>query len=246
MMAGVSGLTLLLIAVSVGFAAVIQSVSGFGYALVFVPIVSILAGPKVAVVAASAVGVLVNLSVVAGERQHVRRESVLVLVGAGIVGMPFGLWVLTHVDARTLQFVIGAAVIGLTAALMLGVTVPERRGIDLTAGFLSGVLATSTGTNGPPVVLALQARTITPRVMRATLTAVFLLQAIIALGAFAIAGQLTASVAAVVLVGIPGLVVGRVVGDRLFHRLDERRYGRVVYVLLFVAGALALIEAALA
>ncbi|HJP65725.1 MAG TPA: sulfite exporter TauE/SafE family protein [Actinomycetota bacterium] len=237
--------TLALVGLSVAFAAMTQSASGFGFSLVFVPIVSVLAGPKVAVVAASTLGPLLTLSVAITERRHIRREMVLLLAGAGVLGMPLGLWVLTHVAGRTLELIIGAVVIALTTALFFGVTLPDRWTVDTVAGLASGVLATSTGTNGPPVVLALQARRIPPREMRATLSAVFLLQAGLALVAFAATGQVTARVGEVVAVGLPGLILGRLMGDRVFGRLDERRYGGVVLILLFLAGALALIEAAI-
>jgi uncharacterized membrane protein YfcA len=134
-------------------------------------------------------------------------------------------------------------VILLTVLLMSGVTAPARPGIDLAAGFTSGVLSTSTGTNGPPLVLALQARRVPSREFRATLAAAFALQDIAAILGFAITRQFTSDVWRVVAVGIPGLIAGRVVGDRLFGSLDQRRFRGVALTLLLVTGTASLAQA---
>jgi uncharacterized protein len=236
-------LTLFLVGLAVALAGLLQALSGFGFSLVAVPIVSVLAGAKVAVVAATALSPLITLSLAATGRRQVRWRVVAVVAGSSIVGMPIGLWVLTHVSERVLALAIGAVVIVLTLVLISGRTASGRPGMDVGAGFASGVLATSTGTNGPPVVLALQARRVPPGEFRATLAATFMLQGLVALLGFALAGRLTAGVGRVVLVGLPGLVVGRLLGDRLFARLDPRRFRGLVLALLLATGAFALLDA---
>jgi uncharacterized membrane protein YfcA len=92
-------------------------------------------------------------------------------------------------------------------------------------------------------VLALHARGVPATEFRATLSAAFVLQDIVAMLGFAVTGQFTAEVWRVVAVGLPGLVVGRLVGDRLFASLDQRRFRAVVLGLLLVTGVLTLAEA---
>jgi uncharacterized membrane protein YfcA len=210
-----------------------------------VPILSLLVGPKVAVVAATALAPLLTLSVAASSHRHVRWRTVVVVSGSAVAGMPIGLWVLTHVSGRTLEVVIGVAVLAFTGALALGVAAPDRVEVDVASGFTSGILATSTGTNGPPIVLAMQARGVPRHELRATLSAIFLVQGTLALGAFVAAGQFTAEVARVVAAGIPGLILGRLLGDVVFGRLDHERHRGLVLVLLVVAGVSALLEALL-
>jgi hypothetical protein len=239
------GVTLLLVATTVALGASLQSVSGFGFALIAVPIISTLVGAKVAVVGTSTLGPLLTLSLAASGRRHVRVGVVRVVTGAAIVGMPVGLWVLTHVADHVLTIVIALVVIAMTFLLITGVTASDRAGLDVAAGFASGVLATSTGTNGPPLVLALQARRVPSSEFRATLSAALLLQGTIALLGFAIARQFTMEVARVVAVGVPGLLAGRLVGDRLFASLDQRRFRGVVLGLLMLSGLFSLADALL-
>jgi uncharacterized protein len=238
-------MTLLLVAVTVAVAASLQSASGFGFSLIAVPIVSVLMGAKVAVVGTSTLGPLLTLSLAASGRRHVRAGVVWIVTGAAVVGMPAGLWILTNVDDRVLAVIIALVVIALTAVLISGATAPNHPGIDVAAGFSSGVLATSTGTNGPPLVLALQARRLPASEFRATLSAAFLLQSSIALLGFVLAGQFNADVARVVAAGIPGLIIGRLLGDRLFDSLDQRHFRGVVLGLLLATGIFSLGDALL-
>jgi hypothetical protein len=113
----------------------------------------------------------------------------------------------------------------------------------VTAGFTAGILSTSTGTSGPPIVIALSAKQLEPAVFRATISAIFLVQGAAALVAFAIGGQITRDAVSVALAGLPGVITGSLVGERGFRRLDVPTFRRVVLGMLFVSGVVALFGA---
>jgi uncharacterized protein len=176
-------------------------------------------------------------------RGHVDRPTVGVVTAAAIVAMPLGLVVLVLADDRVLTVVIAIAVIAFSLLLWRGARVPAGRGTDATAGFTAGILSTSTGTSGPPIVIALSAKQLEPAVFRATISAIFLVQGAAALVAFAIGGQITRDAVAVALAGLPGVVVGSLVGERGFRRLDTPMFRRVVLGMLFLSGVVALFGA---
>jgi uncharacterized membrane protein YfcA len=62
---------------------------------------------------------------------------------------------------------------------------------------------------------------------------------------FAIGGQITRDAVAVALAGLPGVIVGSIVGERGFRRLDARTFRRVVLGMLFLSGVVALFGALL-
>jgi uncharacterized membrane protein YfcA len=235
--------TYLLVVLVVGVGAAAQASSGFGFALLTVPLLAVLVGPKTAVVADNVIGIgLVSLMVLRN-RHGVERRTVLVVSAAAIVAMPLGLVILTVVDPRVLLAIIGATVLGLTAALVKGLSFPDRDGTDLVAGFCSGLLATSTGTNGPPLVIALHGKDLEPAVFRATLAAAFLVQSVATLVAFTATGKITDEVGRAALAGYVGIVPGLFAGERLAARLDPGRF-RVVVVAMLVVSALASIARA--
>jgi uncharacterized membrane protein YfcA len=234
---------LLAVAATLALAAFLQATSGFGFSLISVPVISMLFGPAVAVVATSTVGVLLTLSLVVGGRRHMDLGIVRIVAITAVVGMPAGLWILTHLDARVLSATIAVVVLALGTWLSIGGRLPRLVGLDLAAAMMSAVLATSTGTNGPPLVALLHARNVDRRSFRATLNAAFLLQGIGAVVGFTLARRFTVTTGAVIAVGVPAVVVGRLSGERVFDRLDHRRFRRVVLAVLLATGVASLMHA---
>jgi uncharacterized membrane protein YfcA len=227
----------------VSLAAAAQAVSGFGFALIGTPLVAVLVGPKEAVVGLTMIGVLLVAQLSLRGRGHVDRPTVGVVTVSAIVGMPLGLLVLVRADDRVLTFAIAIAVIGFSLLLWRGARFPAGRGTDAAAGFTAGILSTSTGTSGPPIVIALSAKQLEPPVFRATISAIFLVQGSAALVLFALGEQITRDALSVALAGLPGVLVGSIVGERGFRRLDTPTFGRVVLGMLFLSGLIALFGA---
>ena len=238
-------LVLIAIALILGFAAAAQSIVGFGFALFGVPALALLLGPKVAVVAMSSVGVpLVIWNAIRWHHDILWREVITTSIAA-LVGMPVGLIVLTHANDQILTATIGVTILVMTAWLWRGLTLPNGRRTELTAGFVSGTLSTSVGTNGPPIVIAFQAVGLEPRPFRATLQACFAFQGSVALALFWSRGLVTDDVGRAFVVGAPAAVVGALIGDRIAPRVHAGPFRNAVLLLLVVSGAVALGDAVL-
>jgi uncharacterized membrane protein YfcA len=234
---------LLAVAVAVIAGTTAQSVVGFGFALLVVPILSVVAGPQTAVVVMTSIGVPMTFANAVRWRRDLERRSFLVVSAAAFAGMPLGTLVLTRADERTLTLVVGVTVLAFTVALWRGLQLPPGRTTELTAGALSGALATSVGTNGPPLVVAFHATGMAPEPFRATLAAAFAVQGSIALATFWAAGLVDTDVGRAWLVGVPAAVIGALTGDRVFARIDRDRFRTAVLVMLAGSGLLALVSA---
>jgi uncharacterized membrane protein YfcA len=108
--------------------------------------------------------------------------------------------------------------------------------LDWSMGVLSGFLLTSTSTNGPPLVFALQARKSDPQVFRATLNMIFLVSGVYGLVLFAVFGEIAVNDLWVAAAMLPGMVIGVSIGKWIRNRVDPERFRFVVLVLLTVAG----------
>jgi len=234
---------LVVIVATVAFAATIQATMGFGFALVAVPIIAVADDPKVAVVAVTAIGVPMTLWNAIRWRAHLRVGAMGAVVGASLIGMPVGALILTRAPDRALTFAIGIAVLGLTAWLWRGLQLPAGPRTEVAAGIASGALATSTGTNGPPLVIAFQATGMERDAFRATLAGCFFVQGVIALVLFWAGGLLTRHVGAAFAVGVPAIVAGTLGGERLSTRLHGHAFRVAVLTLLGLSGALAIVGA---
>jgi uncharacterized protein len=226
-------------------AAFAQSVSGFGSALVAVPLLSILAGPRTAVVTITALSIAMTALATARERRHVEWRVAATLAVTGLVGMPVGLLLLTTLDARVLTLVIAVLVLAFALLLARGWSAHPGPWARRAAGVTSGAMLTSTGMNGPPLVIVLQAMRLRPDRFRATLQAVFCSQDIAAVAGFVVVGQVSRTALVAVAAGLPGLPVGWLLGDRVFAGIHPQLFRRVVLGMLVLSAVAAGISALL-
>ena len=226
-------------------ASFIGTISGFGFALLIVPPLSFVVGPKEAVVLSNVLGASWLMAMFIRLHRQVSWRIAIPLSIAALAGMPFGLVLLEAVSTRMLQVILGLNVLLATVLLWRGLRVPvEGRLIDAVTGFVSGVLNTSTSMNGPPVVLHLQNHGLSPIPFRATLSAFFVSSSLVALALYAIGGQLDRFVLASAGVGLPGLVAGYVAGNVVVGRLDAAQFRGVVVGVLVCSATLILVRTA--
>jgi uncharacterized membrane protein YfcA len=232
------------IVVIVAAAGIAQGLSGFGFSLISIPLLALVVPVKAAIVGGAMLGLVQSGLIVARDHRHVEWRSAAVLVVAALAGMPIGLFVITHVRAQPLQIVIALTVLAFTGLLWRRVKLPtDSLPVEVGVGFTSGVLSTSTGMSGPPLVIALQARGVPPSAFRATLATVFVSGSAISLLLFWSRGLVSADALTVAAAGLPGLLVGILVGERAFRRVDHERFRAIVLVLLVASAALAFVGA---
>lgn len=227
-------------------AALVQSTTGFGFSLLAVPLLSMAIPTEIAVVVAATLGTLTSSAQAFGERAHGDRPTIARMLVGAAVGAPFGLLVLSVATNRQLRFGLAAVIIAFLIINLRGITIERgSRAVDVVAGTISGVLNTSLSTNGPPLVMALHARHLTPSVFRATISAVFAGTGVITLGLFMASGRYGTDVRQLLVVAIPTMIAGYWIGARLRPRIDPPRFRQAVMILLVVtaiitlAGALA-------
>lgn len=236
----------LLIGIGVGvflLAGVAQAVSGFGSALVAVPLLALVTDPVSAVVAATTVGLSLAGFAVVEERAFVDRAVTWQLLLAGAAGMPLGLWLLTALSEQALTVLMAASVLVALALIVFRVQIRGGRPVTVASGAVSGVLLTSTGMNGPPLVLGLHLLDLAPQRFRATLQAVFCGHDALAVIGFVVVGTFSPDAAWLALGGVLGSVAGWKLGDLLFHRLTPAMFRRVLVVGLLASATSLLITA---
>ena len=236
-------LTVVGVAAVVLAAAVLQSVSGFGFALISVPLLAMLIGAKDAVAAASLFSLSSAFVQFGRTRRSVRWPVAGRLTAGAMAGMPLGLVILLAVDEQVLRGLIAVAVLVMVAVLATGIR-PRGEGalLDIGAGFVSGVLNTSVSTNGPPLVLALQTREFKPPEFRATISATFVASNVVGVALFAVSGRYTADALTASVIGIPTLVIGWVLGARVARHFPPRRFRSLVFGLLVATSLSALVS----
>lgn len=236
MIASLSAVGLGSVAVIVLFAACAQMVSGFGFALMAVPLMGLAIDLKTAVVISTICGTASNTYQAIVDGRHRDARLVRVLIIFSLLGMPFGALLLDRVDVEVLQVIIGIVVLFALGVVVRQPKAQRRDGWfpEASAGFVSGVLATSTSTNGPPLVFLLRSKGLAPEEFRATINTVFSFVAFLTVGIFVASGRFTSDVFAGAVVALPGLVIGMFLGVRLRAWVSIDLFWKIVALLLVV------------
>ncbi len=238
-----SGWELAAVCGAVFLAAGAQQLSGFGYALLAVPLLSLVIGTKDAVALASLSGLAGTGLMALRLRHRTDRPVVRRLLLGAFVGMPLGIVVLRRVPAAPLQVALSVVVLAAVALLASGFRLrSESPRTEVGAGFVSGMINTSIGVGGPPVVLVLQAAEHEQHTFRATTVSYFLVSNLVALPLFFASGVVSDSTWAAGILAVPAALLGTLAFERVAYRVRAEQFRVLVLTLLVAAAAVSLAQ----
>ncbi|MBB3772407.1 hypothetical protein FHS55_003019 [Angulomicrobium tetraedrale] len=216
--------------------------SGFGGALIFVPLVSAVFGPKVAAPTLLVIDTALTLPFVASAlRACIWRQVAPLAVGA-VVAVPFGVMVLRHVDALTLRWALAGLSVVLLGILVSGWRHSGRHGLPTTLaiGALAGTLGGAAQMSGPPVVAYWLGSGQPSSLVRANLFGFFALVTLASGTAYVANGLMTLEVGRLSLVLGPAYALGLYAGSRAFRGASDRHFRLAAYWIIACAAFLSL------
>ncbi len=231
--------------VSVLVASTTQVTVGFGFALLSVPLMALALPTREAVVVSTLLGLVTSSFQAWHGRRDAERDVVVRMVASALVGLPLGWLLFTRVDDDVLRALLGVSVILAVLLLATNRVATGSRRLDVVCGALSGALASSLSTNGPPLVFALQARGLSMSAFRPTINTVFTVSGVVALTGFVVSDDVSGDALIHSLMAIPVLLLGSRIGFVLRGRVPETGARRLVLALLALAGMAAILTSVL-
>jgi uncharacterized membrane protein YfcA len=219
-----------------------QGLTGFGYALVSVPLLIIFLSPKVVVPVVVLHCVLCNALVLLEVWRWADLKRIWPLMLAATIGTPLGTYLLVVLDVNALKVLMGLVIALFGLAFLVGFR-KEIRNERLACGplgLVSGLLSGSTGMAGPPIVLFFANQGMDKQSFRANLVAYFLVLNLVTIPGHLLGGLVSETVVLYTLLLLPGLVLGTVAGIRLAGRVDEKRFRTVSLLVVTAAGLVSL------
>ena len=224
--------------------AAVQSMTGFGFAGLAVPLLAMIWAPMDAVSISMTLSTLSAVLMWPGLRKAPRLPILKPLAVAALVGLPLGLLALQRLDLNALRLIIGIVTLATVAVFAAGILRPAPQAVVATprlalsaiTGFVAGALTGALSMPGPPLVMLLTATRTPKTAYRATLTAFALFIYPVALAALVIEGLITRQIITQSLLQAPVLVLGIWIGRRLHGAVSERGCALSSRVLLALAG----------
>lgn len=213
--------------------------TGFGSAMVAVPILVQFVPLSFAVPLVLLLDLISTLALGARNRKHMSRPEVLRLAPGMIAGIALGVTLLVGMPARPLLLFLGVFVLANSAWSLLAP--PARQPVGrlwaIPAGVVGGIFGALFGTGGPVYTIYLARRLDDMTVFRATISCVILMSALVRLSAFAGAGLLLQPGLLVCgLALLPFCAAGLWAGNRLHGSWPAQRIKQVLFGVLALGG----------
>jgi len=172
-------------------------------------------------------------------RRSLNWRSLAPFLVAGALGVPIGTMLLTYIDPAYMRIGVGVLLVlfsiyGLTQPKLT--PVPAGAPADGGIGFVNGVLCGLTGLPGLIITIWCQLRGWTKDVQRAIFQPVMLGAIVVTAVSVSVTGVVTADIVKLYVLGLPALLAGLWIGFKLYGKLDDTAFRKLVLLLLLLSG----------
>ncbi len=225
-----------------------QGVSGFGSALIAMPLLTTFLTIKTAVPLCVLNSLIITTCLSLQLRRHINWRRIFPLLAGCLPGIVFGLLVLKHVPNIILQISLGLLIIFYASYNLFSSTTRKIKGKISTgwayaAGFCTGGISASLGAGGPPTIIYVTMTGWTNDEIKAALSIFFLITSIFTALGQAVSGLTTPLILHDFIRSAPFTLLGVWAGVQLYNRINRQTYIRIMFWLLLVMGGVMLLTA---
>jgi uncharacterized membrane protein YfcA len=227
----------------------VRSAAGFGAGLIAIPMLALILPVSTAVSVATVLTTLSSIQQVSGEwRQIAWRQFILIFLYS-MVGIALGLYFIKLLDEDFMRHCLGIFMIlysiqALRAAHTTYLLSSRwHTAVGVGVGIVGGLCSALFGAGaGPIYVVYFDILRLEKAVFRATMSAVVLLSGAARIVGYGSYGFYGPSTIALLAIGLPVVIVGSWVGDRVVYRLSARSFSRLVAAIMLLSGITLLIR----
>lgn len=228
--------------IAVLLASLVAGLTGFGFAIVAVPILMILMPPKVVVPLVQLLSTVLQIVVLVEARKWADLRRMWPLILTGVAGVPLGTYLLLILDPETLRILVGAVVVVSALAMLAGWrwSVRNEKLASVPVGLAGGALGGSTGMPGPPVILFFANQGMAKQTFRANLVLYFTCVGLMAVVSLLVGGLIAEEVLVRWVGLLPAVGFGTWAGVWLARRTNQARFRQITLGVLVLTGVAAI------
>lgn len=213
-----------------------QGMTGFGFALVSIPLLTLVIELPEAVALGALGGLVVNIFLIIKLKSFVKFLDLKNLIIGSVVGIPLGSIVLYSVSPDILKKILGAVII--VFVILTTAKVIKQKKINLkwgyVFGFFSGLLGGALNTNGPPILIYFYLNGYDKFKQKASITGFFLIASVFIVSSHALTGITSMATLKNFGFAFPFILTGIFLGSRAFGKISTIIYNRIILGFLFV------------
>ena len=232
-----------LIGLIIFLASFTQGLTGFGFALVSIPLLSLIIDIKTAIPLGAMCGLVVNAYLILRLRKHINFSEIKYLIYGAIVGIPIGAYFLKAANPSLLKLLLGIVV--LIFVFFTSFNFIKHYQLNdkwgYVFGLFSGLLGGAFNANGPPILIYLYLKDLNKNQHKAAISGFFFVASVIIVLDHAVTGVSNLIIFNMFLKQIPFVLIGLILGDLLFLKISTRVYQKIIIIGLFFIGVFLII-----
>jgi uncharacterized protein len=234
--------SLVILVVTAFIAGLARGFSGFGSALIFMPLASSVIGAQLASPLLLLIDFLTTLTLIPNAAKRADKRDVSIISIGALIGIPLGTMVLALADPLIVRWIIALLIISLLVLLMSGwrfrgqPTIPLTISVGFTGGFFGGLAQAG----GPPVVLYWLREAAVAAVTRANIILYFAIGDVLIVISYFVGGLWTVTVVGLAVITGPLFGLGLWIGSKLFGVASDETFRRICYALIAVSAVVGL------
>lgn len=215
-------------------AGIVRGFSGFGSAMIFLPIAAQVLSPIWAILVLIGMELIGPLPLLRSTFRDARKRDLVLLVGSAACLLPFGLGLLSSISPETYRYIVSFISLFLLTCLVFGWSYkgkmhpPLVAGIGALAGFSGGL----GGVPGPPVILFYMASDLPVKVVRANTFLFLFLVEFLLMGIVTIRGEFALTPFVLGLMMAVPYGIGNLVGATIFDPDKAGVYKKIAYIII--------------
>ncbi|MGQ8337130.1 sulfite exporter TauE/SafE family protein [Sunxiuqinia sp. A32] len=233
-------------AVVVLMAALLKGMTGFGFALLAVPLLSLIFPIQSLIPAMTIFNLITSVYILTKIKLKIKAKYFLPMLLASLIGIPIGVYVLTYFPEKMLELAAGISIFSISMVFLLGGNhlAPEKRREKpiVFAGFLSGLLTSSMSIGGPPIALAMNRKGYSKESFRKIFALISVINAAISSILYVVKGIFVAFSVKFAIVLLPVIIVGSKIGNVMATRIDQLLFRKVILYLNMSLGLFIIIR----
>ncbi|HPN38291.1 MAG TPA: sulfite exporter TauE/SafE family protein [Melioribacteraceae bacterium] len=219
-------------------ASFVQGFSGFGLAIISIPLLSLFLNIKHVIPLVALLGLLLNLLLFIELRKNIKFNDLINLYFGSIIGIPLGIYFFTIADVKVLKGIVATI-------LLIFVTINFIKNLQIKSvkpiyGYLTGLFAGFLGgainTNGPPVLIYQKMISQNKTNFKSSITGYYIVNSLIIVSLHFATGITQKFVIINFIQFSPIIILGYYLGNKVFNKINTVFFNKIIlFLLLFIA-----------
>lgn len=225
-------------------ASFLQGLTGFGSALLGMPLLLLQLDIKTATPLIALMGIVMNNVLFLRLKTYFQYQRLMPLLISSIAGIPIGIFWLKYAPENLSKLLLSAIIFNYALYSLFSPTqkIQPHPNFAWLAGFFAGCLGGAFNTSGPPIVLWGTMQNWPKQEFRSTLQSYFAINGMLLAIAHAVSGLTTVAVMQYFLFSIPAVLAGIAIGNYYSEKLSQTRFKQIVLFMLIALALMLLIS----